>query len=61
MANRKNIIPTVFKGISIPKPLADRVDLELWSVLEGRVPQGAYQAFYVQLLVDYFSRKDTQK
>lgn len=57
MARPKKTIRTVFKNIGIPEDLAKQVDDELYSELEGRVPFGAQQAFYTNLLREHFARK----
>lgn len=46
------------KNISLPGSLAMRVDLELFSVLEGKVPFGAWQRYVVQLIEADLARKD---
>ena len=46
---RKAIRP-VEKNISLPQDLVLRVDLKLWSELEGKVPFGAWQR-YVEGLI----------
>jgi hypothetical protein len=46
---RKAIRP-VEKNISLPQDLVTRVDLELWSEVEGKVPFGAWQK-YVEGLI----------
>lgn len=46
---RKAIRP-VEKNISLPQDLVTRVDLELYSDLEGKVPFGAWQR-YVEALI----------
>ena len=48
----------VEKTISLPESIVSRVDLELYSELEGRVPFGAWQRFIVGLIEDHFTRLD---
>lgn len=48
----------VEKTISLPESIVSRVDLELYSELEGRVPFGAWQRFIVGLIEDHFARLD---
>lgn len=38
------------KNISLPQSLVARVELELFSELEGRVPFGAWQKYIVRLI-----------
>lgn len=54
MPRKLNITPTTKLQVWIPAPLKARVDLHLWSELEGRVPLGAHQKFIVDLLNDFF-------
>ncbi len=42
----------VEKNLSLPSSLVARVDLELFSVLEGKVPFGAWQKYVVRLIED---------
>jgi hypothetical protein len=46
------------KNISLPGSLAMRVDLELFSALEGKVPFGAWQRYIVQLIEADLARKE---
>ena len=57
MARSKQPIPSVYKNIAIPKPLADRLDLELFSEVENRIPLGAYKDFVSNLILQYFEQK----
>jgi hypothetical protein len=52
-------IPTEKIHISLPEDLRRRLELDLWSDLEGRVPKGAYKRFFTTLLGDYYARKDS--
>lgn len=58
MANIKKVVPSVERILTLPIDLSTRVDLELYSELEGRVPYGARQRFFTQLLRDYFAQQD---
>lgn len=40
----------VEKNLSLPSSLVARVDLELFSALEGKVPFGAWQKYVVRLI-----------
>ena len=50
----------VQKNLSFPTSIAARIDLELYSEVEGKVPFGAWQKFLCGLAEDYFRRKDGQ-
>jgi len=54
MARPKKTVPTVFKKIGIPEDLAERLELELYSEVEGKVPFGAMQEFFTALLRKHF-------
>jgi len=56
MGRPKKAIPSVEKNICIPLDLVTRVDLELFSEIEGRVPFGAWQRYITNLI-----RKDLQE
>jgi len=58
MARPRKTIRTVYTNIGIPEDLAARVQLELYSELEGKIPFGAQQEFYTKLLREYFERKE---
>lgn len=47
----------VEKNISLPTSTVARVELELFSELEGKVPFGAWQKFLVGLIDEHFARK----
>ena len=55
MARPKKTIPTVVIKACIPEDLAAKVRLVCYSEVEGKIPQGALQEFFVQLLQDYFN------
>lgn len=48
----------VEKNISLPTSTVARVELELFSELEGKVPFGAWQKFLVGLIDGHFARRD---
>lgn len=48
----------VEKNISLPTSTVARVELELFSELEGKVPFGAWQKFLVGLIDQHFARRD---
>lgn len=57
MPRRPNLNPTERMHVRLPADLAQKVELLLFSDLEGRVPYGAYQAFITQRLVEFFEDK----
>lgn len=54
---RPLVEPTVATNLHLPESLRTRLELELFSELEGRVPHGAYQRFFSERLVEHFSSK----
>jgi hypothetical protein len=52
---RKKIVPSQRVEIWLPEPLLEQLKAHLYSELERRVPQGAYQAFFSARLREYFS------
>lgn len=58
MARNPNIIRTVSLHTYIPEDLRAKMDLHLFSHVEGRIPLGAYSKFFEQLLRDFFARKE---
>lgn len=54
MARPKQIIRSVPCNISLPEDLKARIDLHLFSEVEGRVPFGAYREFFSMLIREHF-------
>jgi len=54
---KPNVIPSVQTNVSLPETWRTKVDLLLYSELEGRVPKGAYQRFFLERLHEYFETK----
>jgi len=58
MPRQKKVIRPVSIHLKLPEDLVARIELELFSEVEGRVPQGAKQAFFEGMAREYFQRKD---
>lgn len=58
MARPKQTVPSVHKHIRIPEDLAVRMEAELFSELEGKIPQGAQGEFIAGLIREYYRKKD---
>ncbi len=58
MAKPKNVIPTIEKKVQIPMDLVARMELELHSDLEGRIPYGAQSEFINRLIREHYQRVD---
>ena len=50
MARPRKTDRPIEKNLSLPQSLVTRVELELFSELEGRVPFGAWQRYVVRLI-----------
>lgn len=60
MSRPKKTIPTVYVNLGLPEDLMARVQLELYSELEGRVPHGTLPAFFELVLRQHFQRVDKE-
>lgn len=60
MARPKKTIPTIYRNIGLPADLVEKMDQELHSEVEGRIPFGAQQRFFTKLLRDYFDQSETE-
>ena len=58
MARPKKTIRTVYQNIALPEDLVAKVELELYSDLEEKVPFGAKAEFFTKLLRDYFEGRE---
>lgn len=57
MARMPNPIRPTLLHLSLPEDVRTRIDLILHSDLEGRVPKGAYQRFFMERIAEFFSHK----
>ena len=55
MARPKNLVPTKSLHFHLPGPLQERLEQELWSDVEGRVPFGSYQKFFTELSLAFLN------
>jgi hypothetical protein len=58
MPRKAALVPNKHLHTTIPAELAAKLDLFLWSEVEGRVPQGAYQGFVVQAIREFFTLRE---
>jgi hypothetical protein len=58
MPKPKNPIPSIQKNLSLPLDLVAKVDLELYSPLEGRVPHSAWARYVSQLIREDLRRRE---
>ena len=54
MGKPSNIIRPIALRTTFPEDVRAKLDLHLWSELEGRVPQGAYQRFLIARIREFF-------
>ncbi len=53
-----NTIPPTRLEVYIPADIRARMDLHLYSSVEGRVPHGAYKKFLCELIREFFAKQD---
>lgn len=58
MPRKPNIIPSVPLSLMLPMDIRAKVDAILYSDLEQRVPHGAYQKFFLELIRGFFETKE---
>lgn len=51
------IVPNTHLHTTLPPVLATRLEILLWSEVEGRVPRGAYQTFLIARIQEFFDTK----
>lgn len=56
MAKPPNVIRPRKLTLHLPETEATRLDLYLWSPSQQRVPHGAYQAFFIERIKEFFNR-----
>lgn len=54
---KPNVEPTSSINLHLPETLRARLDLILYSELEGRVPKGSYLRFFSARLVEFFEHR----
>lgn len=57
MARRPNIIPGVKLTLVLPLDVLSRLNAHLYSSVEGRIPHGAYQRFFVERINEFFAKQ----
>lgn len=57
MSRAKNPIRPAGKNLQLPSDLVAKVDLALWSDLEGRVPHGAWARLVNGLLQEWLAKQ----
>lgn len=54
MPARRNIIPSDRVEVWLPEDIMARLKLHLYSEVEGKIPKGAYQRFFIERLNEFF-------
>lgn len=57
MPRPKNLDPTIYIRVGLPQLLWTRLNLFLFSEIEGRVPLGKYQEFFVSRIQEFFEHR----
>lgn len=57
MSRKADITPMTQLELAIPQTWRARLDLHLYSELEGRIPKGAYKMFFLARLAEYFTNR----
>lgn len=57
MPRKAAIVPNRGLNTTLPADLRGRLDLFLFSEVEGRVPMGAYQRFFTARTLEFFNDK----
>jgi hypothetical protein len=57
MSRPKGVTRRLSKNISLPEDLVARMELELFSEVEERIPVGAQSALIERLLRDHFNKQ----
>jgi len=57
MPRPRNLEPSIPLKLKLPESVRVRLDLHLFSPLEGRVPQGRYQEFFIDRIKEFFDWK----
>ena len=56
MPRVKQTVRTISKHISLPEDLVARMELELFSEVEGKIPVGAQQELFTRLLREHLDK-----
>jgi hypothetical protein len=54
MPPRPSLIRPSHIHLSLPEDIRGKLDLMLWSGVDGRVPKGAYQRFFLDRIQEFF-------
>jgi hypothetical protein len=54
---RPNILRPIKLTTTLPEDIRAKLDLYLYSEVEGRVPKGAYQQFFIERIQEFFQQR----
>lgn len=57
MSRRPDLIPPVKLTTTLPLDVHTQLTAHLYSELEGRVPHGGYQGFFIERIKEFFGQK----
>lgn len=52
-----NIQRPVAMNLHLPEDIRAKLDVYLFSNVEGRIPKGAYQAFFIERINEFFAKQ----
>lgn len=58
MGKPKKTIPNLFLKVGLPEDLVARIQLELYSEVEGKIPFGKQQEFFEALVRKHYAEQD---
>lgn len=58
MARPKQTVASVHKHLRLPEDLVLRMEADLFSEVEGKIPQGAQGVFIAELLREHYRKVD---
>lgn len=61
MPRPKQTIRTVYFHVGLPEDLAAKIQLQLFSEVESKIPIGAYQRYFTELVRRDFEQKPESK
>jgi len=54
MSRQPDVIRPIKLTTTLPEDIRAKLDLYLWSDLEGRIPKSAYQRFFLERIMEFF-------
>lgn len=60
MTRPPSVIPSTRLNLVLPREIRSQLDRYLYDIHQGKVPMGAYQRFFTQLIHDYLLERNTK-